>query len=208
VKDARERGDYEKLLELHGLTDEDVNPVKQFQKTQKKLERIAERRAEREAEQRRLEESRKEKKVDKEADKSKSPKPSNGANQGQPSSAPKSGKNLPRAQQLLVVSGNIPSSVAAVQKGIRGEMQVTKERERLHSWAKNHIMRESPVFRGVRLGPVQHDLASNVGMHPPPSRLVKRTPQFTDRGGDILTGALVASASALIAGAAYVVGWV
>jgi H+/gluconate symporter-like permease len=37
---------------------------------------------------------------------------------------------------------------------------------------------------------------------------LKRTPEFSDRGGDILTGALVASASAVIAGAVYVVGWV
>jgi H+/gluconate symporter-like permease len=69
-------------------------------------------------------------------------------------------------------------------------------------------MRESPVSGGVRLGPVEHDLASNAGVRPLPGRLVKRTPQLSDRGGDILTGALVASASALISGAAYMVGWV
>jgi hypothetical protein len=184
------------------LTDEDVNPIKQFEKkTQKKIERIAERRAEREAEQRRLEESRKAK-VHKE-DKSKPSKPSNRGKQKQTASTSKSGRKSPRARNLVVGPGNILSP----QKKNRDEMQVTWERERLHSWAKNHIMRESPMSGGVRLGRVQHGLASNAGS-PPPGRLMKRTPAFSDRGGDILTGAFVASASAVISGAAYVVGWV
>jgi hypothetical protein len=182
------------------LTDEDVNPIKQFEKkTQKKIERIAERRVEKEAEQRRLEESRKAK-VHKE-DKSKPSKPSNGGKQKQTASMSKLGRKSPRVQNLVIVLENILSP----QKVNRDEMQVTWERERLHSWAKNHIMRESPVSGGVRLGRLQHDLTSNAGMRP---SLVKRTPAFTDRGGDILTGALVASASAVIAGAVYVVGWV
>jgi hypothetical protein len=54
TKEARERGDYEKLLEAHGLTDEDVNPVKHAQKKlERKLERIeAQRRQDEERKQR------------------------------------------------------------------------------------------------------------------------------------------------------------